>query len=292
MSTDGGLTWSAELAEVGESKHRCADVRWIDSKTIYCATGEANISPDCYPGSGIYVSHDTGATWEHAGRRRGHSCPGASAPWCLPRKRRGCSIWAESIWMKDTPADSTVRRMAGRAGMRQDSISKSNYWCHSIALHPDGTVFAALEMRGWRTGIYRCDPGSENWTQLHGGLPAGDKTGRISLAPAPSEADTIYALISDPTGKEVLGLYRSRARGNRWTEIGGRNFPPKSRAATTMRSPYIQRGLTRWSARLNDIHVTSDGGTRGRAPVTGMPMWARRSMCTEISTSSCYQEEM
>ena len=60
--------------------------------------------------------------------------------------------------------------------------------------------------------------------QLHGGLPAGDKAGRISLALAPSHADTVYALVSDPLGKEVLGFYRSRDRGeNRkafWTRIG------------------------------------------------------------------------
>ena len=80
-------------------------------------------------------------------------------------------------------------------------------------------------MRGWQTGIYRCDKGDpKTWKQLHDRLPSGDITGRISLAIAPSQPDTVYALVSDPLGSEVLGVYRSRSRGDRWTEIGGTEF--------------------------------------------------------------------
>ena len=44
-------------------------------------------------------------------------------------------------------------RDAGKSWQRENSPSCHNYWCHSIALHPDGAIFADLEMRGGQAAI-------------------------------------------------------------------------------------------------------------------------------------------
>jgi len=116
-------------------------------------------------------------------------------------------------------------------------------------------------MRGWQTGIYRCDKGDpKTWKQLHDRLPSGDLTGRISLAIAPSQPDTIFALVSDPLGSEVLGVYRSRSRGDRWTEIGGTEFAAEDQGCYNNAIAVHPSNPDTVACGLNDIHITTDGG--------------------------------
>jgi len=64
QSLDAGQTWQScwsdqDILNIGSL---AVDPR--DPDTIYCGTGEANLSLDSYPGVGLYNSKDAGRTWQ------------------------------------------------------------------------------------------------------------------------------------------------------------------------------------------------------------------------------------
>ncbi len=109
------------------------------------------------------------------------------------------------------------------------------------------TVYAAVGTRGFGTpvqpdlsntganGVYRATmpsgacPAVANWTLLNNNWPAvtgqgnpQTTIGRIELAAAPSDSQTIYAMASDANGstKTVQGVYKSTDGGTTWTQTG------------------------------------------------------------------------
>jgi photosystem II stability/assembly factor-like uncharacterized protein len=267
-SVDGGKNWQTTWPKWASPNIGALAFDAFDPKVIYCASGEANISPDCYPGSGVYVSRDEGATWEVLATADDNVLPRRIGALVSSPHTPGL-LYLGGVNLDETQAGGLYHSNdGGKLWLRENSISVHNYWCHSIALHPDGAVFAALEMNGRQTGIYRRDGGDDTlWTQLHGGLPPGDKSGRIGLAIAPSEPDTIYALVSDPVGKEIVGVYRSRNRGDRWTEIGGTEFAAEEQGCYNNAIAVHPKEADTVVCGLNDIHLTRDSGAT----------WARAS---------------
>ncbi len=260
-SPDGGMTWQPAWPKWASQSIGALAFDAHDPKVLYCATGEANISPDCYPGSGIYVSRDSGSTWDVLAVADDNALPRRIGTLVSSPLTAGLLYLGGVNLDEDQPGGFYQSCDGGKTWMREDSFSANTYWCHSIALHPDGTIFAALEMRGWQTGIYRCDKGDpKTWKQLHDRLPSGDVTGRISLAIAPSQPDTIYALVSDPLGSEVLGVYRSRTRGDRWTEIGGTEFAAEDQGCYNNVVAVHPKNPDIVACGLNDIHITTDSG--------------------------------
>jgi photosystem II stability/assembly factor-like uncharacterized protein len=260
-SADGGLTWRTNWPKWFSQSIGALAFDAANPKIIYCASGEANISPDCYPGSGLYVSRDGGVNWEELASAEDQVLPRRIGA-LVSSPHTPSLLYLGGVNLDESQPGGIYRSCdGGKNWTREDGPSKQNYWCHAIAIHPDGTVFAALEMHGWQTGIYRLDAGdSQTWKQLHGGLPPGDKTGRISLAIAPLKPDTIYALVSDPMGNEVLGVYRSPDRGNRWTEIGGDDFSGEDQGCYNNTIAVHPKDPDTVVCGLVDVHITRDGG--------------------------------
>jgi len=83
VTSDGGAGWRKLLAVLGQSDIGRPGVRPpARSDCDLCATGEANISPDCLSGqgNGLYIIRDGGGTWEGSREpRRNHNLPRRSA---------------------------------------------------------------------------------------------------------------------------------------------------------------------------------------------------------------------
>ncbi len=272
---------------LGQSEYRRAGVRPGDPDVIYCATGEANISPDCYPGNGLYLSRDGGGTWEQRANAENHN---------LPRRVGVLLPTASMLYLGGVtldefhPAGLYRSPDGGKNWVRENSPSGRNYWCHSLAAHPEGFLLAGLELAGAQTGIWRGgDDGA--WRQVHGGLPPGDKTGRISLAMSRSHPDTVYALVSNRLGSEVLGVYRSRNGGERWQEVGGTHFAAEGQSAYNNTIAVHPDDPDTVVCGLNDIHISRDGGRHvaARQPV-GCAGGRSADMCTPTSTRSSCRE--
>jgi photosystem II stability/assembly factor-like uncharacterized protein len=62
-STDAGRTWTALWHAQPTLNIGSLAIDSRNSAVIYCGTGEANMSADSYPGVGLFVTRDGGATW-------------------------------------------------------------------------------------------------------------------------------------------------------------------------------------------------------------------------------------
>lgn len=71
------------------------------------------------------------------------------------------------------------------------------------------------------SGLYKTTDGGANWKELKNGIPA-EKLGRIAVAVAPSNSNTVYATIETGTEK-TKGFYRSTDAGASW-KMTDQNF--------------------------------------------------------------------
>jgi photosystem II stability/assembly factor-like uncharacterized protein len=259
-SANGGASWKSCWPHWANPNIGALAFDPADPDRIYCATGEANLSPDCYPGNGLYLSRDGGGTWELRAHAETHNLP----------RRIGVILPTPSMLYlgglthdEDHPAGLYASPDGGKTWQRENSPSSHNYSCHSLAAHPAGFLLAGLDLGGAQTGIWQSgDQGT--WKQLHGGLPAGDQAGRISLAIAPSRPDTIYALVANRLGSEVLGVYRSRNGGERWQEVGGVHFAAEGQSSYNNTIAVHPNDPDTVVCGLNDLHISRDGGATWR----------------------------
>ena len=63
-AASAGFAQSPEFNEPWKNPNVALAIDPFEPDTIYCGTGESNMSADTYPGSGIYVSRDRANNWE------------------------------------------------------------------------------------------------------------------------------------------------------------------------------------------------------------------------------------
>ena len=258
-SADGGGNWQSCWPNWASPNIGALAIDPADPNVIYCATGEANLSPDCYPGTGLYVSRNGGGTWELLAAFDTHNLPRRIGV-LLPLKLADSMLYLGGITLDEQhPAGLYGSPDGGKSWRREDGPSGCNYWCHSLAAHPDGFLLAGLDLGGAQTGIWRRGANGA-WKQMQGGLPTGDRTGRISLAIAPSRPDTVYALVANRLGSEVLGVFRSHDGGERWQEVGGAHFAAEGQSCYNNTIAVHPDDPGTVVCGLYDIHSTRDGG--------------------------------
>lgn len=199
-------------------------------KVLYCGTGEANLSPDSYPGVGLYRSRDSGQSWELIA-----SCAEVGVPTRIgdvavdPFDSRHICLGGVGHKPDDAEPSSYgglwQSRDAGRTWRRDDWFSPFNYWCHCVVFSPTrpGLVFASLTERGVRDGIWRSRDYGKTWEHLTHGLPPADHMDRTMIAVAPSEPDVVYAQVASAEDR-VLGVFVSEDGGDSWRKISGHHF--------------------------------------------------------------------
>ena len=205
--------------------------------SLMAATGEANMQGDSYPGSGVYVSNDDGLTWElFFGRPPGQTASIDEDVRTFPR-RIGSLALTENGAMAIGSVSLDDSLPAGLYLLNPENLGhglepcqrwgQRSYNCHSVLFHPrdKNTIFASIEPDGSLNGIWRSRDFGKSWEHLTKGLPPADRFRRTSLAFAPSDPDVIYALASDRSDDNVLGVFRSTNGGNSWREILGGRYP-------------------------------------------------------------------
>jgi photosystem II stability/assembly factor-like uncharacterized protein len=230
-TSDAGASWSQAWSRFApQSIGALAWVKWDGVWTIVAATGEANMSADTYPGSGLYISFDCGLTWL--------GLFGAGSPekglqgqprriGCIATGAAGRMAFGSVYLDENMPAGlylADLNRMEWGV-CTCDAWGERSYNCHSVVFHPDGkTLFTAIEPDGRLNGIWRSPDRGKTWEHLIRGLPRGEYFRRISLALAPSDPDVVYALAASRSA-HVLGVFRSTNGGRSWKEILGGRFP-------------------------------------------------------------------
>jgi photosystem II stability/assembly factor-like uncharacterized protein len=242
MSNNAGESWQPTWSRY--ANQNIGALGWLANDALVgklfliAATGEANMSGDSYPGSGLYQSTDAGLTWQPTfGWPKGFGDKLKHDVRTFPRRIGSMSLHNfrmafGSVFLDNSlPAGLYLTDLNHAAGMYPCEFwGKRSYNCHSVLFHPqdDDTLFAAIEPDGAQNGIWRSRDFGNHWEHLTKGLPASDQFRRTSLAFAPSDPDVIYALASDRRNY-VLGVFRSSNGGNSWRQILSADRCPKER---------------------------------------------------------------
>src|SRR5262245_42657752 len=232
-STDAGRHWALKWSTKAPLQIGALAVDPTHPDTLYCGTGEANLSADSYPGDGVYRSINDGTTWKPWARSATTGVPKRIGTIAVD-PFDGDRVLVGGIGFGRMSSDDDFGGLyrttdGGRTWERLSFISTNNYWCHAVVFDPaaQGRLFATVTGPGMSSGIYRSQDGGDTWTQLKTGLPSPDRIGRAALAIAPSNPSIVYAIAADMGSSDadrLLGVFRSKNGGNTWTDIAGPNF--------------------------------------------------------------------
>jgi photosystem II stability/assembly factor-like uncharacterized protein len=190
------------------------DVLWV-------GTGECNSSRSSYAGAGVFRSTDAGGAWTHCGltgtqhiaRVVAHPTDPMTAwvaaigPLYSPSQDRGVfrttdggKSWKKTLYVNDT---------TGVIDLVVDPANPNRLWASSWT-----RTRRAWEFNEGGTGsaVWRSEDGGLTWTKSGDGLPLGPNAGRIGLAVAPSDPNTLYAVMDnqakdgEPKEDTVAGL--------------------------------------------------------------------------------------
>lgn len=277
----GGVWHSADAGRSWQSCWNDQDILNIgslaidphDSDTLYCGTGEANLSSDSYPGVGLYCSKDAGRTWKLLASSNRTQIPrGIGSIAIDPFNSKHLVIGG--VGFAEVSSEYTLGGIyksfdSGVTWKRETFISEHNYWCHSVVFHPAkrGVLFAAVTEQGARSGIWKSTDGGQNWKQLLKGLPHPALFGRTSLAISPSKPEVVYAFATTEnsgTSDLLLGVFRSANGGKSWRRISKAHFVNEGQLSynnTIVVHPtkpnYVICGGV-------DLHLTRDAGKTWR----------------------------
>ena len=230
-STDGATTFKPVFDDQAVQSIGAIAIDPGNVKNVWVGTGEAWTRNSVSVGNGIYKSGDGGETWSYAGLPESERIarivvdPRASDTVyaCVPGK-----LWSDS-------AERGLYKTLDGGKSWQLVLKGTNLstGCASVAMQPGNpdVLLAALwdfRRKSWTfrsggegprapsgSGLYRSADGGRTWTELlpadHKGLPP-KPYGRIALAFAPSEPQTVYAFVESTDS----GLLISHDGGGSW----------------------------------------------------------------------------
>ena len=231
-STDAGRTWTFKWRASGPLQIGALALDPSNATTLYCGTGEANLSADSYPGDGLYRSTDGGATWSAWATSAKTGVPGrigtiAVDPFDAKHVLVG-GVGYDRLSPHGDLGGLFSTRDGGTTWTRETFVSTGNYWCHRVVFDPAkaGRIFATFTVQGMASGIYRSTDGGQSWKQVKTGLPSPDRIGRTALAIAPSNPRVIFAISADAADQDdgVLGVFKSTNGGDSWVNVAGSHF--------------------------------------------------------------------
>ncbi len=179
-------------------------------QTIWVGTGEPNSSRSSYGGLGIYRSDDGGKSWQHKGLNETDRIGRV-----LVDPRNSNRILVAALGKLYTPGGQRGVFVSNDGGQSWRNTLPGGDWTGAIDLvmaanDPD-VIYAATWDRkrtpweftegGDGSGIWRSVDGGNTWSRLDAsnasGLPSGGYVGRIGLAIAASQPQTLYAAIDN-----------------------------------------------------------------------------------------------
>jgi photosystem II stability/assembly factor-like uncharacterized protein len=177
-----------------------------EAKVIYVGTGENNSSRTSYSGTGIFKTTDGGLSWRHLGLVDSHRIGRVLVD---PRDPQVVYVAASGhLYTENVERGVFKTRDGGESWTRVLFVDERTGAIDLVQdpQRPD-TLYAAMWERartaanflesGPGSGIWKSLDAGETWTRLGGGFPQGATVGRIGLALAASQPDTVYAVLDN-----------------------------------------------------------------------------------------------
>ena len=268
-TTNNGTTWTPVFDRDGRTTS-IGDIAIApsDPGVIWVGTGEPNNRQSTTWGDGIYRSLDGGETWTHMGLKESHHIGRVVIH---PRNPNVVFVAAVGHLFGANDERGVYRTTDAGQSWKKVLAGNSVTGAIDVALDPDGrTVYAAMYQRQRRgfgyvgggpgSGLYRSRDGGDSWEPLTNGLPVGVK-GRIGIAIAPSQPNTVYAIIEAKVG----GVFRSDDKGNTWTRQSALNPRPMYYSQIRVDPQHPDRVWVLGT----ELHKSVDGGKTFTTEKTG-----------------------
>ena len=229
-SVDTGATWEPIFDDQPMLAIGDMEISKSNTNIVAVGTGEVNAGGGslAYDGDGVYVSSDSGNTWESKGLEEVGSIGKVLID---PVDPSIMYVGAMGPLFRNDTNRGVYRTINGGDTWEQVLFISEKTGIVDMAIHPTNSdILYAVAWERERTpenriyggdtsGIYKSTDGGDNWIELTTGLPAlGDDKGRISIDIAQSNPDVLYASYADAIGS-VQGFYKSTNSGDSWTTI-------------------------------------------------------------------------
>ena len=221
---DGGVHWRAVFDSEPAQAIGALAMAPSARNVLWAGTGETFfIRSTTTLGNGVYKSTDGGRSWRHMGL----DATGRIARIVIdPANPDVVLVCALGRAYGPAPDRGVYRTADGGKSWTRVLFVDANTGCSDLATDPGdpNTIFAGMwqfEVKTWHlqsggpgSGLWISRDGGVTWTRLVGhGLPDAQHTvGKIAVAVATSNPNTVYALIED----QDPALYRSDDRGATW----------------------------------------------------------------------------
>ncbi len=205
-TTNEGTTWKPIFDDAPSASTGAIAVDPQDSNIVWLGTGESNIFRSSMAGTGVYRSSDAGETWQSMGLADTHHIArivvhpkdsntvyiAACGHEYSPNSERGIFKTTDGgkTWVKSLYEDDMTGGYDFVMDPQEPNTLYASMWHRIRRPWSD-------PLPGNGGGVYRTDDGGKNWKLLTNGLPPRGKAGRIGIALAQSQPQTIYALVDN-----------------------------------------------------------------------------------------------
>jgi photosystem II stability/assembly factor-like uncharacterized protein len=218
-SRDGGLTWQPRFDDQPVHSIGALTIDQRNPAVVWVGTGEGNLRNSVSVGNGVYRTRDGGETWQHLGLEKTERIHRILLDPRDPERAFACAIgqaWGENA------ERGVFRTTDGGRNWQKVLFVDERTGCGDLAMdpgNPDHLIAGMWQFRRWPwhmksggpgSGLHVSWDGGASWKRLQEeeGLPAGE-LGRIGVAFAPSDPQTVYALVE----AKQSALLRSRDGG-------------------------------------------------------------------------------
>ncbi|MEZ5442849.1 MAG: hypothetical protein R3F15_15355 [Lysobacterales bacterium] len=222
-----GITWSPLFDAQGSYALGVVSLDPRDPKTVWVGSGENNSQRSVGYGDGVYRSRDGGHSWENLGLKdSGH----IGAIRFHPTDPNVVYVAALGPLWSSGGDRGLYRSSDGGASWERILYIDEDTGINDVLIHPerpDELIAVSYQRRrhvwtlingGPGSGVHKSTDGGKTWRKISAGLPGGD-LGKLGIAFAPSQPDTVYALVeADEKGR---GTYASSDFGERWSKRSG-----------------------------------------------------------------------